>query len=234
MIRLHALVEGQTEETFFNEVIRPHLAERGVFADVQLINPKMGSNARRTKGGWTSYAAIQGHLQRWMAEDGSRDVRFTSMVDLYRIPPDFPGLETARSIADPWNRVEHLERAWDAHVRGGSFPRFIPYIQLHEFEALVLTDPTQLARDFLNRADAVQRLVDLVSEYDSPELIDGGAETAPSKRIIREVPEYRSRKVNAGPAIAARIGLHRLRERCRHFDGWITRLETLAGAGSGG
>jgi hypothetical protein len=34
-------------------------------------------------------------------------------------------------------------------------------------------------------------------------------------------------KTTDGPAIAAQIGLGRLRESCPHFGAWISRLESL-------
>jgi hypothetical protein len=56
-------------------------------------------------------------------------------------------------------------------------------------------------------------------------LIDDGPTTAPSKRIIAEIPEYD--KATAGVAVAEKIGMDTLRQKCRHFNEWITRLEQL-------
>ena len=67
----------------------------------------------------------------------------------------------------------------------------------------------------------------MASAFNSPELIDDGPDTAPSKRIIAEIPEYAKRKSSAGPIVAERIGLPALRAKCEHFGGWIDRLETL-------
>lgn len=60
----------------------------------------------------------------------------------------------------------------------------------------------------------------------NPELIDEGKATAPSKRIIKLVPEYD--KVSVGADIAAINGVEFLKEKCRHFNDWITTLENLA------
>jgi hypothetical protein len=54
--------------------------------------------------------------------------------------------------------------------------------------------------------------------------------TAPSKRIIAEIPEYDGQKATSGPLIAGRIGLPTLREKCAHFAEWLHRLEGLADA----
>jgi len=61
----------------------------------------------------------------------------------------------------------------------------------------------------------------------SPELIDDGHDTAPSKRIARLIPEYAGMKASAGPLIAAKIGLAAIRQRCSHFDEWLKKLESL-------
>jgi hypothetical protein len=38
----------------------------------------------------------------------------------------------------------------------------------------------------------------------------------------------RYRKPLDGPAIVGAIGLPKLRQACRHFNDWVTRLEALA------
>lgn len=106
--------------------------------------------------------------------------------------------------------------------------RFIPYIQLHEFEALILTDPRQLASQFDNCDEGIARLETMVSRFTSPEHVNDNTDTAPSKRIIREIPEYQGRKASAGPIVAAKIGLSTLRSQCAHFAQWLDKLESLA------
>ena len=105
--------------------------------------------------------------------------------------------------------------------------RFIPYIQLHEFEALLLSNPQKLDSQFFDRSAEIQRLVEMVSEFDSPELVNDGDDTAPSKRITDEIPEYEKTKASAGPIVAEKIGLSTLRSTCEHFGKWLGRLEAL-------
>ncbi|MYA21831.1 MAG: DUF4276 family protein, partial [Gemmatimonadetes bacterium] len=104
--------------------------------------------------------------------------------------------------------------------------RFIPHFQLHEFEALLLSDPQKLDAQF-DRSTGIRRLVDMVASFDSPELINDGNDTSPSKRIIGEIPEYERMKVSAAPIVADKIGLPTLRLKCKHFGEWICKLETL-------
>ena len=105
--------------------------------------------------------------------------------------------------------------------------RFIPYFQIHEFEALLFSDPLKLETQFTDRTQEIHRLEIMACSFGNPELINDGHNTAPSKRIIAEIPEFESRKASADPIVAEKIGLVTLRNRCRHFDEWISKLETL-------
>ncbi|MGH7782869.1 MAG: DUF4276 family protein [Candidatus Binatia bacterium] len=227
MIRLHTLAEGQTEEAFFNRILRPHLANTGVYADVQLLSSKRRVTKRSSKGGWNSYVKAKQHLKRWMSEDHGADCWYTTMVDLYAIPEDFPEFEACRKIVDPYERVEFLELAFYNDVKSDGLFRFVPYIQLFEFEALIFADPQKLDWEFLEHERQIAKLVEVSAQFETPELINDRPTTAPSKRIIKEIPEYEFRKTSAGPLVADKIGLPRLRDRCPHFDKWLKRLEAL-------
>lgn len=146
------------------------------------------------------------------------------MVDLYRLPVDFPSFDDAGSETDPRKRVEILEEAFRNDL---SYVRFVPYIQLHEFEALLFSDPKKLDLVFPGRESELSRLAETAGEFPSPEHIDDGAETAPSKRIIKEIPDYIGRKTAVAVPVLQAIGLKRVRECCRHFDDWVRKLESL-------
>ncbi|MCB1638534.1 MAG: DUF4276 family protein [Thiothrix sp.] len=222
MIRLHITAEGQTEQRFVNEVLRPHLAAFGVYTDVRcVITSKDNRASKEFRGGMTTYARARNDILNWMKEDSAAECRFTTMFDLYALPDDFPGFASVRKHADPYARVAALEQALKEDI--GS-QRFIPYIQLHEFEALILADVRALDLEYLEHENPIRNLQAMVGGQ-NPELINDGRETAPSRRIIREIPEYD--KVTSGVSVAGHIGLPVLREKCMHFDEWVTRLEQL-------
>lgn len=228
MIRLHFVVEGQTEETFVNRTLVPHLARLSVISDARCVATSRKRGVKH-RGGGNSYEQVKNDIARWMREDRNADARFTTMLDLYALPTDFPGYESASRLQDPRQRVEALESALKEDIGGW---RFIPYIQLHEFEALLLSAPQKLAAQFHDSEAGIRRLADMASRYSSPEMIDDGTETAPSKRIIAELPEHSGRKASAGPIVANNIGLDALRFRCEHFGEWLTELERLGGGDS--
>lgn len=221
--RLHFIVEGQTEETFVNRVLTPHLAAHSVWCNARCVMTSRKGGVKH-RGGLDRYARARNDIMLWMKEDQNPDAHFTTMFDLYALPTDFPGYADAQGRVDPRQRVALLECAMKRDI---GHPRFIPYIQLHEYEALLLADPQKLDCEYPERDGAIQNLVQMASAFASPELIDGGNETAPSKRIIKEIPEYKGMKASAGPIVAEKIGLVSLRSKCGHFGEWLDRLETL-------
>ncbi|MDD2736509.1 MAG: DUF4276 family protein [Desulfuromonadaceae bacterium] len=222
-LRLYITTEGQSERKFADDVLRPHLAAFSidVRSRVVLTNRKLGK-----RGGILDFEKIHGDLHRLMREDRHQEARFTTMVDLYALPPEFPGWAEARNKTGPKERVEALEAALQSNM-GDS--RFLPYIQLHEFEALLYCDLTQLQQRIADSERAFAALTQEVRGM-QPEEINEGATTAPSKRIINHVPIYDRLKVRVGAPAAAAIGLPRLRAKCPHFDEWVSRLERLAAA----
>jgi hypothetical protein len=136
--------------------------------------------------------------------------------------PSFPrGYEAAKRRTDPYEPVEHLENAFARDIKD---PRFVPYIQLHEFEALIFSSPERLGDIFIDREAAIERLIAVRTRFNSPELIDDGPTTAPSKRTIQEIPEYEGQKASAGPLITQAIGLQVMLKECKHFREWLECL----------
>jgi hypothetical protein len=103
--------------------------------------------------------------------------------------------------------------------------RFIPYIQVHEFEALLFAEPEKFAIAYPNRQNQIRQLIKIRSQFESPEEINEGSNTAPSKRIKAILPEYEKR--TAGPLIALEIGLEKLCEENHHFNQWIEKIKRL-------
>ncbi len=50
------------------------------------------------RGGGRNYAPMKNDILRSLKEDTNPDVFFTTMIDLYAIHPDFPGLAEAESL----------------------------------------------------------------------------------------------------------------------------------------
>lgn len=219
MIRVYALVEGETERTFIEEVLIPHLQDLGVYLTPVLVMTKRASDGRKFKGGVSRYAAVRKDLRNLLADRSV--VAVTTMIDYYGVPEDFPGRASLPRAGSCYNRVAHLEASFRADLDD---PRFRPYLSLHEFEALLLTAPETIATVLPEEAFA-HRLVEEAAGFRSPEEIDDGPETHPAARIARLAPRYR--KTLHGPLAIERIGLSAIRRSCPHFNEWVTWLEGL-------
>jgi len=95
---------------------------------------------------------------------------------------------------------------------------------MHEFEALLFSDVDVLAEK--TEIDAVQ-IKGIVAEYNNPEEINDEPDKAPSKRLLALKPGYR--KVAMGKTVTAAIGSQIIREKCPHFNNWLTKFENLKG-----
>lgn len=224
MKRLHITAEGQTEEAFVNKTLKSHLARFQVYADVRcVLTSRHGYKSFR--GGMTTYQKAKGDIVKWLKEEEhNNDVVFTTMFDFYALPPDFPGYEQASHLQDPYKKIELIESEFAKDI---SDYRFVPYIQLHEFEALLFTDPQALEIVFFDADKAIKRLIAIKEQYVNPELINSSPENAPSKRIIKEFPDYENNKAAIGSMVTDMIGIDALKASCSHFRNWIMKMENL-------
>jgi len=223
-VYLHVLCEGQTELRFASKVLTTYLVMKGIIVLPQLLITSRKKNAR---GGIFSYQQAKRDLTFMIrsAQDNEQEVHyFTSMFDLYALPDDFPGFAEASALTD-YSQVAKLEEDFRKDV---NCYKFIPYIQLHEFEALVLCDIDGLKNSYPNAAGKLTELKnEVTTQYgDNMELVDNSAETAPSKRIIKALKdEYHYDKPKSGTEITEKIGIDTLRAKCRHFNDWLTTIE---------
>lgn len=225
MTRLYFYVEGQTEQEYVSRVLIPHLAGFGVYA----MNPVLAASGRRhgktARGGGERYQPMRRDLGFLLKQEAARDVRFTTMFDLYALYDGFPGWAEAEKLRHlPYQRVQVLEKAFGLDVADH---RFIPHITLHEFETILLCEPEYLASAYENAGQGIASLRAAVTEATCPELVDDGATSAPSKRIIAQFPRYAHQKTTVGVDIAACVGIERTRRLCPHFHSWLQVLEAL-------
>jgi hypothetical protein len=223
--QLYIFCEGQTEQGFCALVLQPHLFPSG---EGQIHTLAVGQKDNRHVYGMGSrnkYMSVRKFILNTIKQRAATNVYFSTLIDLYALPNDFPGKDTnVRNPADPASYVLKLEEEF---LKDIDYYRFVPYLQLHEYETILFADPQAFQNEFEHCTDAIQELNEIVSSFPTIEHINDGRETAPSKRIIKLIPQYDGRKASAGPAIAARIGLPRIRQKCPHFHAWLTRLESI-------
>jgi hypothetical protein len=227
MTRLIIHVEGQTEETTVNEVLREHLLLKG-FDDVAAT---LIGNPRKTRGGIVGWNVAKREILRHLKESSSRYV--TTMVDYYGLPQKgdraWPGRAAASALpfAQKASTVESaMMDEIVAEMGGNSFypNRFIPFVVMHEFEGLLFSDCSAFSSG-IERPDLEASFQAIRNQFDSPEEIDDSPSNAPSKRVERLVPGYE--KPFLGALAIIEIGLERVRRECQHFNHWLERIESV-------
>lgn len=227
---IHVLCEGQTEQGFVEEVLKPYLIENGVTAvKTVLVTTNKKKNAR---GGAVSYAHAEYDLNVMLSSNIDNEYErhiFTTMFDLYALPDSFPGYQDAHAIVERYERVAAFELAWSDAV--GS-QRFIPYIQLHEFESLVFCGLDYLKLMYKECDKNIDKLKSVLEEVGNPELVNDKPDSAPSKRIIKAIEgdkktRYNYDKPKSGKYVTKMVGIEQLRAQCRHFNEWIEILISI-------
>ena len=224
---IHVLCEGQTEQGFVEKVLRPYLQDNGIKGvNGILITTNKKKNAR---GGLLSYNHALTDLrilQRTKIDGDFERHIFTTMFDFYALPDDFPGFEKIKTIRDPYLKVSNLEKDFADEINDN---RFIPYIQLHEFEALLFCGIEYIAELYPGCEKRCEQLTQALQNVGNPELINNSPHTAPSKRIIKAIEgdnktHYKYNKPKTGRFVTEKIGIDELRSKCKHFDEWIEML----------
>ena len=226
-MRLMVHVEGIIEETFVNNVLGPHLMGAGYTrVDARLIG-----NARRriNRGGGRSWAAVRKGILNHLK--GDRDAISTTMVDYYGLQRagEWPG--RAAAAKQPFaTRAASFQTALAEDIRsamGTTFnpSRFIPYVSMHEFEALLFSDCERFAQS-IGAPQIGAEMQSVLDQFGDPEEINDSQATAPSKRIL--AVDRRYDKVAMGTIAIQDIGLESIRRQCRNFGCWLNRLERAA------
>ena len=211
MTRIHIFCEGQTEDVFVREVLHAHFQPMGIW-----LNPIIVRTGPQGKGGVVSYGKIKWQVEKKCKEDQNAWV--TTLLDFYGLPKDFPAMNTLGSSVD---RAKMVESAFQDDIGKRNF---VANLVVHEFEGLLFSAPEAFG-DWFDDVKTVSALKQIRNQYETPEDINDGKITAPSKRILKICEKYD--KTMHGSLIAQDIGLPTIRQECPMFDQWIKRLEAL-------
>lgn len=226
-MRLLVHVEGETEESFVNEVLADYLRARGFSS----VSARLVGNARQRtrRGGIRSWPSVRkGIVNHLKADPGCVA---TTMVDYYGLPGKgkraWPGRQEAVGLPLE-QRPDHVERACqrdlEQHFGAGLSQRLVVFVMIHEFEALLFSDCTCFAEG-VGQREVVGRLQEIRDSFQTPEEIDDSPEGAPSKRIQAVMPGYQ--KPLMGTLAALEIGVPAMQAECPHFANWLERLTAL-------
>ena len=219
MKRIIIICEGQTEQEFCKDLLQPYFIKRNILVEYPTI--------KHSSGGIVAWTTLHKQIENHLKQDAAAFV--TTFIDYYGINGKlkFPKWDEAKAIADKNERMTFLENAMSELIDEALRYRFIPYIQLHEFEGLLFNNievfKSQIATDEFADFD---ELAQTIADNPNPELINDGKDTAPSKRLLRLIRGYN--KPVYGAILAETIGLERIKSKSPRFNQWLTDLESLA------
>jgi hypothetical protein len=226
MARLLIHVEGETEETFVNDLLADHLYNYGY----EIVSARIIGNARlrENRGGIRAWSTVKKDILNHLKED--IDCLATTMVDYYGLPQTgdraWPGRAEAGTLpfADKSPFIENALLADVAKDLGSEFEarRFVPFVVMHEFEGLLFSD-CQAFAEAIARPQLAQEFQDIRQQFATPEEINDSPVTAPSKRVEELVAGYA--KPLFGTLAAIKMGLDTIRSECPHFRAWLEQLE---------
>lgn len=217
---IYVVCEGQSEMTFVKQILSPYIQERSNYRC--FLNPFVvitsfdRRKGRVFRGGLSDYQKPKNDILRCLKS--GRPV--TTMFDYFRLPTDFPGYEEMGALCEDNDKVRCLEK-WMREDIGNEL--FFPYISLHEFEALFYCDLETLKLLYTGHEDEVEELKSEVKDR-SPESINDGEETSPSKRLLNHLRYEKGSEIMIP---LSHIGVEKMREKCPHFSEWVSRIEAI-------
>lgn len=220
MSSVYVVVEGKTEEIFVREIVAPALAEKGIYLSPTQVTKK------GQKGGDVCFERVKIDIRNYLKQRS--DTYVTTFIDYYGIK-SWPGVEAARGFGNNSEQVAitlgraTLDALCETYPDLDISRRFIPFIAIHEFEALLFSDSRILAQHI---GIASEKIDEVLLNCGGPERVNNSRETAPSKRLLSWMCNYK--KTVTGIEIARDIGLKKIREMCPVFNRWISTLESLA------
>ena len=217
MPRLIFIVEGDSEQRFINEHLVSYLALK--FPGVSMHAQKITTNRKKhVKGGNVNYELLKNEIRRTYAQRG---VLITTFMDFFRLPTDYPG------YTQDVKQISQIENAIRIDCSNVIPPTsFLPYLQKHEFETLLFANSAGFSK-VVDGAE-MNKILNVLKKFSTPEDINGSPETAPSKRLLSI---FNYKKVADSALVMKDVDIDALRKRCPRFDAWVGRLEDALGCG---
>lgn len=218
MKRVIIICEGETEKEFCTTILAPYFSKQKIYLQSPLIKKSMGGIVK-----WKDLKKqIENHLKI------DTDAFVTTLIDYYGLyrKYKFPKWEIAESKPDRNIRMDILEKGMYDSVSDDVRYRFLPYIQLHEFEGLLFNDEKYFHEQIpKNELKGTEELTEVFKNYENPEMINNNQETSPSHRLERIISGYN--KIVYGNILAEAIGLENIKNKSPRFNNWITNIENI-------
>lgn len=212
MKRVVFIVEGDTEISFVQKCVIPYLYKKG-FTNSMNAQKILTNRKLNKKGGNVNYEYLKNDICRVAA---TKNVLITTLLDFFRLPTDYPCYTTDS------HKIEQIEKAVKETISEiVESTCFLPYIQRHEIETLMYTNMDGFSL-VVDDEEILKELQEIIEKYPNPEDINGGAETAPSKRLMKMFPYE---KTSDGEMILEALNIDDIRAKCPRFNEWMKKLE---------
>ncbi|MGL5125203.1 MAG: DUF4276 family protein [Fusobacteriaceae bacterium] len=217
MKKLLIIAEGQTEEKFIKELIIPYFQKKNIYnIDVTILPNKTLASGQRFKGGAVTFKNVTNYAKKLL-----NSAYVTTLLDYYGIDRNFDGYDESKIFSDIKDKKETLEKKLAIEINN---KKFIPYIQMYEFEGLLFSNPDS----FVYIDEDPYKITDIKKEiaaYATPEHINDSPQTAPSKRLEKHYKGYT--KTTDGIMVAEDMGIEKIIEKCPLFKEWLEKLENI-------
>lgn len=223
-IEVIAIVEGKTEQVFIEKILAPYLGHRNIGIRATQVS-KPGQ-----KGGDVRFSRVKRDLEGHLKQ--RTDTYVTTFIDYYGTK-EWPGLDHVQPQALPAQIAETINGATERTVNTlfseqQAERRFIPFVAVHEFEALLFSDAEILAQQL---GVDPSRISTVISACGSPEAINNSPQTAPSKRLDGWSANNKFLKTTTGISVAEKIGIEKMRNECPLFNEWVSAFENIQRGG---
>ena len=219
-IEVVSIVEGKTEQVFIEKILAPYLGHKNIGIRATQVS-KSGQ-----KGGDVRFSRVKRDLEGHLKQ--RTDTFVTTFIDYYGTK-EWPGLDSVPPQASPEIIAKTINDATKEQVATlflaqRADRRFIPFVAVHEFEALLFSDVRILAQQLVVDASEISTVI---SECGSPEAINNNPQTVPSKRLDGWTANNKFLKITTGISVAEKIGIEKMRAKCPLFDRWLSTFEEI-------
>lgn len=172
MKRVIIICEGETEREFCTKMLSPYFANKDIHIQSPLI--------KKTMGGIVKWSELKKQISQHLSNE--KDAFVTTFIDYYGLYKkyNFPGWDDSLKVIDKNQRMDFLEAEMAKSIDDAIRYRYLPYMQLHEFEGLLFNDINifyeQITKEELVGITELQKTF---NDYDNPEMINDNKETSP-------------------------------------------------------
>ena len=206
-INIGVVCEGQTETDFIKQL------NKKCFNKLNISLKPVGINdEQKNIGGNISIARIVDFLHK----HSNMYPMLTTFIDFYRLKNK--GNKKVSELEEEIKKEFYKDNKYRNKI-------LIPYIQMHETEALWFSDINAIIQ--VKNANKKQKedLSKIIEKYKNPEDINDSYETAPSKRLENIFCDYS--KVIDGKEISNKISINIFIEKCPRFSKWVNEISNL-------